>query len=129
MKLDNRDVGLAEDMIFALKNLIAIENHAAVSYGIGKNKKFFQLIDIIRRLRTKWIGLLVKKENSHLWCISKHLLASAEGMLEIGNRFTSTNQENEASEAYEDANTLISLFLILNEIGGDHDTEQVQSSA
>ena len=64
MKLNNKDVGLAEDMIFAIKNLIAIEDHSATSFGINNDKKWIELIDIIRKIRTKWISTLIKKEES-----------------------------------------------------------------
>jgi len=116
MKLNNKDVGLAEDMAFALKNLIAIEDHSATSFGINNDEKWLKLINIIRKIRTKWINTLVKKEDSHIYCISKHLLASAEGMIEIGNRFNSTNQYSESKEAYNDAIILMELFLDYNEI-------------
>lgn len=116
-KLDEKDVGLIEDMCYMLKNLISIEDHSASSFGMSQDKKWLELLEMIRKMRTKWISLIVKKESSHLWCISKHLLASAEGMLEIGNRFLSTNQKDIASEAFNDASKLLSLFMILNDIG------------
>lgn len=116
-KLDDKDVGLVEDMCYMLKNLISIEDHSVSSFAVTKNKKWLELLEMIRKMRTKWLSLVVKKESSHIWCISKHLLASAEGMIEVGNRFLSTNQKETASEAFDDASKLLSLFMILNDIG------------
>jgi len=116
-KLDDKDVGLIEDMCYMLKNLISIEDHSASSFAITKDKKWLELLELIRKMRTKWLSLAVKKESSHLWCVSKHLLASAEGMIEVGNRFLSTNQKDIASDAFNDASKLLSLFMILNDIG------------
>lgn len=127
IKLDEKDVGLAEDMCYMLKNLISIEDHSATSFVTSKDKKWIELLEMIRKMRTKWLSLLVKKENSHLWCVSKHLLASAEGMLEVGNRFSSTNQKDMASEAFKDASSLLSLFMILNGIGKEG--TEIKSSA
>lgn len=118
----HNDVGMAEDLVFALSNLIAIENHAYQSYNITKDKKWLETIDIARKMRTKWLETLVKKENSQLWCVSKHLLASACGFMEVGNRFNSTKQSRECEEAYEDSCNLVSLFLILNEMEGKNGT-------
>ena len=110
-----------------LKNLISIEDHSASSFAINQDKKWLELLELIRKMRTKWISLIVKKENSHLWCISKHILASAEGMLEVGNRFLSTKQFDISKEAFNDASQLLSLFMVLNGIGKEG--TEVKSSA
>ena len=126
-KLSEKDVGLIEDMCYLLKNLISIEDHSAMSFAINQENKWLELLELIRKMRTKWLGLIVKKEESHLWCISKHILASAEGMLEVGNRFLSTKQNDTAKEAFDDAAKLLSLFMILNNIGKEG--VEVESSA
>lgn len=126
MKLDDKDVGMTEDMVFALKNLIAIEDHAINSFNMSEDKKWLEVCDTIRKIRTKWISLIVKKEESHIWCISKHLLASYMGMVEVGNRFLSVGQDKESKEAFKDANTLYLLFLLLNDVTSDG---KIKSSA
>lgn len=118
-KLVEKDVGLVEDMIFTLKNLVAIEDHCATSYGMSQEKKWIDTLELIRKIRTKWLSLIVKKEKSHIWCISKHLLASMEGFIEVAVRFHQTGQENESKESYNDAIELMSLFFLLNNIGGE----------
>lgn len=115
MKLDKKgDVGLVEDTIFTLKNLLATEDHSALSYGMSKDDKWIEILEIIRRIRTKWLAIITKKEKSQLYCFSKHILAASEGLIEISNRFIQTKQFNEGREALNDATELISLFLILN---------------
>jgi len=54
MKLDEKgDVGLVEDMIFVLKNLVAIEDHSATSFGISKDDKWIEVLEMVRKIRTK----------------------------------------------------------------------------
>ena len=123
------DVGLAEDLVFFLSNLTSIEDHAAKSYPLKKDTKWLEVVEIIRTMRTKWLSGLVKKNNSHIWCISKHLLSSIEGAIEVGNRFVSTGQHEQASEAYSDANSLTSLLLVLNGYKGGKNVSKAKSSA
>ena len=119
-KIVNADVGMAEDMIFLLSNLVAIEDHSAKSIASTKNERWLEVLDLVRKMRTKYLSLISKKEESQLWCVNKHLLASIEGLIEVGNRFTSTQQIESAKECYDDSNTLLKLFLLLNDLGGSN---------
>ena len=114
-KLDEKDVGLAQDLSFAVKNLIAAEDHCAISAADSGDPKWKALNDELRRMRSKCLTLLVKKDDSHIWCISKHLLASSMGMQEVGNRFNQTGQESEADFFYEVSATLLLKFLEIND--------------
>ena len=113
MEKNTKDVGLKEDLIECLKNLTSIESHAQSSYYISNNSKFLELRDCIRQIRTKWLDLIVKKENSEIWCISKHLLKSISSMEEVAIRLTGTK---EGEEANKDAGLLTGLLFELNEI-------------
>ena len=106
------DVGLTEDLIYGLKNLCAIESHAKSSYYMTHDKKWKELNDIIRDMRSKWLEKVVKKENSELWCCSKHLLNSFMSMEEVANRLSG----EESEDANKDAEMLLGLFLALNEL-------------
>ena len=114
-KLVEYDVGLKEDLIYGLKNLCAIENHCKSSYYKNKDNKFLEMNKLIREMRSRWLEKIVKKSNDETWCISKHLLNSIMSMEEVANRLNSTP---EGLQAEEDANLLIGLFLLLNDIGG-----------
>jgi len=119
-KINEKDVGMANDMMFLLKNLLGAEEHSAISYAITKESKWAEALKIVRELRTKWMSPLVKKETSEIWCFSKHILASSEALIEVGNRFLSTGQQKESKEAFKDATNLMILFLEINDIGGEN---------
>lgn len=115
---NNKDVGMYEDLVFALKNLCAIESHAKSSFYLNGDKKFLEINDGIREIRTKWLDIIVKKENSEIWCITKHLLNSIIGLEEVANRL---KDSKEGMEANKDAGILTGLLFELNEIksGGE----------
>lgn len=99
-KLNEKDVGLIQDLLFAVKNLVAAENHCRESFVITNEEIFRKLEDKIRRRRSVLMDLFVKKNFGHVWCISKHLCAASMGLEEVGSRFNQTNQVKEASILY-----------------------------
>jgi len=109
------DIGLEEDLAFALAHLVALEHHAEISYGMTKDKKWLEVENIAREIRQKWLKLIVRNPTAHTWCISKHLLGSFMGLSEIGNRYNTTKQYNESCQAYDDATRLMALMFVINE--------------
>ena len=125
-KLDEKDVGLAQDLSFALKNLIAAEDHCAVSFATTGDAKWKKLNDELRRIRSKCLTLIVKKDESHLWCLTKHILAASMGLQEVANRFNQTNQNTEADFFYGiSADMLLKVF----ELNDFTEQESAQTSA
>lgn len=115
-KLIEKDVGMVEDLIFGLKNLCAIEEHCINSYDMSKDLLFMEILEEVRRIRTKYLSILTKEDNFQGWCISKHLLCSAMSIHEVGTRFLSTDQKNKADLCFKDSSDLIKIFMILNGI-------------
>jgi len=124
-----KDVGLMEDAIFYLKNCIASENHALMSYLTTNNKKWLDALDLIRKNRGKLLNFLVKKENSQVYCFSKHLLAMSIGVSEVANRYLEKGEKEIAKELYGQVGDYESLFLLFNNYvkGGDDGTTNKKS--
>ena len=122
-KKNNYDVGLKEDLIYTLKNLCAIEDHAKSSFYKTKERKWLELNRVIREMRSKWLERIFKKDNSENWCISKHLLNSMMGMQEVANRLYGSE---DGKEAEDDSGLLMGAFLILNDINIKKEVEDVQ---
>lgn len=118
MKNDEKDVGLVEDAIFYLKNCLAAENHALMSFINTKDKKWLQAMEFIRERRSKLLNSLVKKEQSQIYCFSKHILAMSMASYEVGNRYLESGNSEIAKELFEDAGSYESLFLLFNGIKG-----------
>lgn len=110
------DVGLLEDLFFGLKNLTALEDHCKSSYYVTKDKKWLELGDYAREVRTKWMRLFVKKDDGHLWCSTKHMSNIIMSAQEVSARLSSTGKKEQAEEFEEDAKTFIGMVFLLNEI-------------
>ena len=114
MKLVGNDVGFVDDAIFLIRNLLAKEQHCALSYVSTQDPRYIEELKMTRERRTEILKLIVKKEEGQLWCISKHSLACVEGFLELANRFISANKMKNASILLEYAADEIMSFMALN---------------
>jgi len=110
------DITLTEDLLEGLMNLISLEEHFWASWEMTREDINLKMLDEIRKMRSKWLSLLVKEAKSQEWCESKHLLAASMRLKEVGTRFLQTKQIKEAKEAFKDAGRLVELFLIINKI-------------
>lgn len=113
------DVGLPEDLAFALKNLIAAEDHAYNSYVMNQDdpqtaQKWLQVVDAIRKIRSRWLKVFTKEENSEIWCFNKHALAASMGLSEVANRLNNMGKSEECEVGYKDAGDLMGAIYLLN---------------
>jgi len=84
-KLDEKDVGLAEDLVFALQNLTAAEHHCMRSYDMTKNEKYKKLGNRLRKVRSKAMGILVTNPEAHTWCFTPETMIITDGGLKAIN--------------------------------------------
>lgn len=115
-KLISSDVSLIEDLIFTIKNMIGLEEHLKNSYDLSQDKKYAEYLDFVRKARTKYLAVVKDKFDFQNWCSSKHCLAVAMGLTEIGNRFVSTSQLDIAQDVFHDGNDFEKLFMIINDL-------------
>ena len=108
------DISAWEDLSIALMNLTSLEEHCFFSYIKTQDKKFLDLLENVREIRKKLLALIVEKDDSEKWCMSKHFLASAMRLYEIGNRLLHEGKKEQAEEIYKDAAELYGMFWILN---------------
>lgn len=108
------DISILEDLSIGLMNLVSLEEHCFFSYAKTKDEKFLKILDDVRELRKKLMLLIVKKDDSEKWCMSKHFLSSSMRLFEVGNRLLHEGNEKEAKEMYDDAAELYGMFWKLN---------------
>ncbi len=109
------DISAWEDLSIGLMNLVSLEEHSFFSYMKTEDEKFLKILEEVREIRKKLLGLIVKKDDdSEKWCMSKHLLASSMRLFEVGNRMLHDGKEKEAKEMYKDSAELYGLFWKLN---------------
>jgi len=109
------DISAWEDLSIGLMNLVSLEEHAFFSYMKTEDEKYLKILDEVRELRKRLLGLIVKRDDdSEKWCMSKHFLASSMRLFEVGNRLLHEGKGKEAKEMYNDAAELYGLFWKLN---------------
>ena len=116
MKGDKKDVGFFEDSVFMLQNLTGAEHHAIESFSSSKDKLWIDLNKIIRKMRSKYLYRITKENNEQGYCLSKHLLASAQGLKELGNRYQEDGDDELAKECFDDSQTVEKIIMIVNDI-------------
>jgi hypothetical protein len=121
-KLNPLDLSADEDLSIAIMNLISIEEHLYFSGMKTNNEEYFKLLESIREMRVRLLKEIVKEGKGETWCISKHLLAAAMRLMEVGTKLMSRGKKPEAYKKFEDAFNLYSIFWGLNlNLGGKSD--------
>ncbi len=136
-KKNPKDLSSDQDLTIALMNLISIEEHLIFSGAKTGKNSFYDMVQDIREMRKNLMMKVIPSYEGEVWCISKHLLATAMRLMEVGTKQQSLNNTEEAYRLFGQAYDLYCLFWGLNmnlidtkEISWKPDTlEEVQASA
>jgi hypothetical protein len=107
------DLSKDEDLAIGIMNLISLEEHLFFTAQKTNNRKYLEMLNSVRSLRTKLMKKIVKNPKGEEWCISKHLLAASMRLMEVGTKELNTNKE-EANSYFYAAFELFSLFFAIN---------------
>lgn len=113
-KGEKLDLSSDEDLSIAVMNLISIEEHLFFSGAKTGREKYYELLNEVRETRKKLLKRLIKEYQGEDWCISKHLLAGCMRLMEVGTKSLTAGNKKEASEFFQMAYSLYSLFWGLN---------------
>ena len=108
------DLSSGEDLSIAIMNLISIEEHLFFTSQKTKNKKYLDLLNEVRVMRTELLKQIIKDYEGEVWCISKHLLATSMRLMEVGTKELKKNNKEKAWELFEKSYKLYSLFWGIN---------------
>ena len=115
LKKDNKlDLSSDEDLTVAIMNLINIEEHLFFSGAKTGEKKYYTILDEIRKMRKELMLKVIPEYQGEVWCISKHLLGSSYRLMEYGTKKLAQGHNKEAEDCFEKAYGLYSLFWGLN---------------
>lgn len=110
---DSFDLSMEEDLSIAVMNLISLEEHFYFSgEKTGKNE-YFDLLIQVREIRKRLMAKMIDQHEGETWCITKHLLATAMRLIEVGTKLKSDGKNNEAEKTYKDAYEIYHLFWAL----------------
>src|SRR3989338_2149036 len=108
------DLSSGEDLSIGIMNLISIEEHLFYTSQKTKDKKYLDLLNEIRLMRTELMKEIIKDYEGEVWCISKHLLASSMRIMEVGTKELKKGDKDKAWNLFEKSYKLYSLFWGLN---------------
>lgn len=121
------DLSSGEDLSIGIMNLISIEEHLFYTSQKTKDKKYLDILNEVRVMRTELLKDIIKDYEGEVWCISKHLLSASMRLMEVGTKELKKNNKDKAWELFEKSYKLYSLFWGLNlGIVGGKDTKQTK---
>ncbi len=107
------DLSTAEDLSIAVMNLISLEEHFFFTAMKTGKDEYFDSSAEIRNTRKELLAKLMPNHEGETWCASKHLLAAAMRLIEVGNKLQSENKKEEAKKMFEKAYKVYSIFWAL----------------
>src|SRR3970040_1915372 len=113
-KQKDLDLSSGEDLSIGIMNLISIEEHLFYTSQKTKNKKYLDLLNEVRVMRTELMKQIIKDYEGEVWCISKHLLAASMRLMEVGTKQQGMGKKEEAQELFQKSYDLYSLFWAVN---------------
>ena len=108
------DLSSGEDLSIGIMNLISIEEHLFFTSQKTKDKKYLDLLNEVRLIRTDLLKEIIKDYEGEVWCISKHLLSASMRLMEVGTKELKKNEKEKAWAMFEKSYKLYSLFWGLN---------------
>lgn len=121
------DLSSGEDLSIGIMNLISIEEHLFYTSQKTKDKKYLDILDEVRLMRTDLLKEIIKDYEGEVWCISKHLLSASMRLMEVGTKELKKKDKEKAWAMFEKSYKLYSLFWGLNlGIVGGTDTKQTK---
>ncbi len=109
------DLSSDQDLSLALMNLISIEEHFVFSGSKTGKNKYYDLAIEVREIRKDLLKEIVTDYEGEVWCISKHLLAGAMRLMEVGTKQTAKGNRKKANRIFDHSYSLYSLFWAVNE--------------
>lgn len=113
-KGEKLDLSSDEDLSIGIMNLISIEEHLFFTYNKTGNEKYLDLLNEVREMRKSLLKKIIKDYEGEVWCISKHLLSASMRLMEVGTKYLTKGDKNNASDLFKKSYSLYSLFWGLN---------------
>jgi hypothetical protein len=97
-KVNPKDLSSDQDLTIGIMNLISIEEHLMFSGAKTGKHEFYDLINDVREMRKNAMLKIIPAYEGEVWCISKHLLAAAMRVFEVGTKALASGDKKTAYE-------------------------------
>ncbi|MEK7673824.1 MAG: hypothetical protein AAB371_01335 [Patescibacteria group bacterium] len=108
------DLSSGEDLSIGIMNLISLEEHLFFTFQKTQKKEYLKFLNDVREMRKELLKKIVKDPEGEVWCISKHLLAGAMRLMEVGTKYLNDGKDEEANSMFEKSYALYSMFWAIN---------------
>jgi hypothetical protein len=108
------DLSSGEDLSIAIMNLIGIEEHMFFTSQKLGDTKYIDVLNTARELRKELMKKIVKEGQGEVWCTSKHLLSASMRLMEVGTKYLTQGDKNQANDYFKKSFDLYNLFWALN---------------
>ena len=112
-KTAGQDLSTAEDLSFAVMNLVSLEEHFVLTALKTGRDEYFDTAGEVREMRKSLLAELMPKHEGETWCISKHLLATTMRLIEVGNKLRSEGKRERSKKMFDDAYRVYAIFWAL----------------
>src|SRR3989337_1313023 len=89
------DLSMEEDLSIAIMNLISLEEHFFFTAQKTEKTGYYDLLQQTREIRKRLMGRLIDRHEGETWCVTKHLLAAAMRLIEVGTKLQSDGKTDE----------------------------------
>lgn len=113
-KVNPKDLSSDQDLTIGIMNLISIEEHLMFSGAKTGKTEFYDMINDVREQRKNLMLKVIPSYEGEVWCISKHLLASAMRLLEVGTKALAAGDKKGAYGFFDQSYGLYCMFWGLN---------------
>ncbi|MDP1709955.1 MAG: hypothetical protein Q8L21_03645 [Candidatus Komeilibacteria bacterium] len=113
LKAGGVDLSMEEDLSIAIMNLVSLEEHFFFTAAKTGKDEYLKILEIVREMRKQLLGMMIKQTEGEVWCISKHLLAAAMRLIEVGTKLQTSKQLDQAKDMFKKAYELFSLFFAI----------------
>ncbi len=130
-KVNPKDLSSDQDLTIGIMNLISIEEHLMFSGAKTGKTEFYDMINEVRDMRKRMMQKIIPSYEGEVWCISKHLLASAMRLFEVGTKALASGDTDTAYSLFDDSYGLYCIFWGLNMgmLNGENDVKYVKSTS
>lgn len=109
-KGEKLDLSSGEDLSIGVMNLISIEEHLFFSGGKTGDSKYYGLLNEVRKMRVELMKELIHDTKGEEWCISKHFLAAAMRIMEVGTKALKKGETKKAQDLFNKSYHIYNLF-------------------
>lgn len=113
------DLSNLQELSFAVMNLIAAEEHLALSAGKTGKQEYLELYLAVRKLRSRELKELLQNKEAECWCASKHLLSVVMRLCETAVKYGAAGEKKKAMQLLEDAIEAYKLFWFIQALAGE----------